>query len=71
MLFRSVAQGCLLQALTGETQIEVETGPHLTQFPLGQHPWKKNSFRDSVAPTPTPRIWGFQALLPFIPSLIE
>lgn len=45
-----VAQGRLLQALTGESQIEVETGPHLTQFPLGQHPWRNNSFRNSVAP---------------------
>lgn len=33
-----VAQGCLLQALAGEAQIEVEAGPHLAQFPLGQHP---------------------------------
>lgn len=35
-----VAQRGLLQALEGETQIEVEPGPHLAQLSLGQGPWK-------------------------------
>lgn len=30
------AQGHLLQALAGEAQVEVDSGPHLTQLSLGQ-----------------------------------
>lgn len=62
-----VALGCLLQALTGEAQIEVETGPHLTQFPLGQHPWKARALGTQLPPLGM----GFSLYPTLFPSLIE
>lgn len=35
-----VARGHLLQAFKSEAQVQVESGPHLTHFSLGQCPWK-------------------------------
>lgn len=45
-----MAQGCLLQTLKGEAQVEVESSPHLTQLSLGQCPWKTTALGTQLPP---------------------
>lgn len=55
-----VAQGRLPQTLEGEAQVEVESGPHLTQLSLGQRPWKTTP-PDTQGPDPN---WGLRLWAP-------
>lgn len=48
-----VAGGRLLQAVESEPQVQVESGPHFTQFSLGQRPWKVPPHSHIQGLTPT------------------